>query len=50
MTSALIGTSTEPVIRNSSTKVASAISSSAYGSRSVIWCSKSIRNAAVPVT
>ena len=50
MISALIGTSTEPVIKNSSMKVANAIRSSAYGSRSVICCSKSMRNAAVPVT
>jgi hypothetical protein len=36
ITSALTGISAEPVIKNSSAKVASAISASAYGSRLMI--------------
>ena len=50
MTSALMGISTDPVIRNSRMKVASAITASAYGSRLMIWCLKSVRKAAEPVT
>ena len=42
--------STEPVIRNSSAKVASAIQAAAYGTRLAISLLKSARDAADPVT
>jgi len=50
MISALTGIRTEPVIRNSSAKVAVAISASAHGSRCAISALKSARKAACPVT
>ena len=47
---ALSGTSTEPVIRNSRTKVASAISASAQGSRVADLLLEVDQEAALPVT
>src|SRR5215468_4259546 len=50
MTIALSGTSTEPVIKNNSAKVASAIQAAAYGARLAISALKSASDAAEPVT
>src|SRR5215472_2935309 len=50
MTIALSGMSTEPVIKNNSAKVASAIQAAAYGARLAISALKSASDAAEPVT
>src|SRR3954465_13903653 len=50
MVNALSGTRTDPVMRNSSTSVTSAMSARAHGRREWICCSKSTRKAALPVT
>ena len=50
ITIALIGTISEPVIRNSSTSMASTVMPIAHGSRSLISPTMSLSSAASPVT
>ena len=50
MTTALIGTITEPVMRNSSTRVAVTTRSAAYGRRSLSRAFTSMSSAAIPPT